>query len=155
METQIHSLFEAKIPPLVKFLGYAGLIPFLGCALAVWINPGIPFQWLEVLLTYAASILSFLGGLHWAFAMLLVLNQSEKNYRYIWSVMPSLIAWLSFMLHPVEATVVLILGFLLQLWQDRIIRQSSQIPKWYFLLRCQLTLVASLSLLSALFFQVR
>jgi hypothetical protein len=86
---------------------------------------------------------------------LLKLSQGEKNYRYLWSVMPSLIAWVSFMLHPLEATVVLILGFLLQLWQDRILRQSSQIPKWYFVLRYQLTLVASCSLISVLFFQVR
>ena len=155
MEPIIESSLDRKIPPLVKLLGYAGLIPFVGCAIAVWLNPSIPFNWLEALLTYGASILSFLGGLHWAFAMLLKLSQGEKNYRYLWSVMPSLIAWVSFMLHPLEATVVLILGFLLQLWQDRILWQSAQIPKWYFVLRYQLTLVASCSLISVLFFQVR
>lgn len=138
------------IPRLVQFLGYAGLIPFVGFAGAQWLYLTADVDWLEAHLAYAACILSFLGGIHWAFAMLLRLEYKQEAYRFIWSVTPSLIAWSSFLLHPLEANIILLLGFALQLWQDLQMRSHAQIPTWYFTLRWQLTVIASLSLLSNL-----
>jgi hypothetical protein len=140
-----------NVPLAAKILSFSGLIPFLACTYFEWSHFVDTFNWLEAHLTYSAVILSFLGGLHWAFAMTLTsLNTRAKNFRFIWGVIPSLIAWLSFGLHPLEANVLLVIGFLLQLWQDMVLHRSTQLPKWYLPLRIKLTAVVCLSLVSAI-----
>lgn len=59
--------FDAEKPPqLAVLLGYAGLVPFVGGALGIWV---IPMGWrpfvLAALLDFAAVILAFMGAIHW------------------------------------------------------------------------------------------
>ena len=137
-----------KIPPHVQFLGYAGLLPFASSSLGLIFFQSIQMNWLEIGLSYGAIILSFLGGLHWAFAMILPeLNTQQKGLRFTWSVIPSLLAWSSFALLPLYATIVLLIGFLSHLGQDVYVKKLAQMPAWYLTLRMQLTTVACLCLI--------
>ena len=59
---------------LANKLGYAGLIPFVGGALFVWLLVGRvedePFVFVvRALTSYAALIVSFLGGIRWGTAI--------------------------------------------------------------------------------------
>ncbi|MCB1801442.1 MAG: DUF3429 domain-containing protein [Gammaproteobacteria bacterium] len=76
-----------------RWLGYAGLIPFLAC-LAVMLLAQDP-QWRVVasdtLRHYAAVIASFLGAVHWG-----VTGDNRpglQHARLRWGVMPALLAW--------------------------------------------------------------
>ena len=66
-----HLPLAAEPPPFALRLGYAGLIPFLGGALLVWLVwPQMPMHAYATmaLSAYAAVIVSFLGGIHWGIA---------------------------------------------------------------------------------------
>jgi hypothetical protein len=105
-------------------------------------------NWFEIGLSYGAIILSFLGGLHWAFAMTLPeLSTQQKKLRFTWSVIPSLIAWSSFALSPMYATLILVIGFISHLTQDFYVKKLANLPAWYLTIRLQLTTVACLCLI--------
>jgi len=55
---------------LIDGLGYAGLAPFVGLALLLWlVSPDLhPFVALA-LAAYGAAIVSFLGGIHWGIGL--------------------------------------------------------------------------------------
>ena len=54
------------LPPVVRYLAYAGLIPFIGLALMVQLAP-TPMNYLsaESIASYGAIIVAFMGALHW------------------------------------------------------------------------------------------
>ena len=132
-------------PPIVSLLGYGGLVPFVGLALLSFTTI-IPIKIVEsALLYYAAIILSFIAALHWGFAMLLKsLTDKQRNSRYTWSVIPPLLAWFSIMLDPSTCALILIAGFLANLWQDLSFDKLPKVdlPNWYIPLRIRLTTVA-------------
>ena len=90
-----------SIPPLVRKLAYAGLIPFVGLALLVQLAP-TPINYLsaESLAGYGAVITSFMGALHWG-ANLHTLGNAppgdrwEDRNAWIWGVIPALVAWVA------------------------------------------------------------
>ncbi|MND39363.1 hypothetical protein D3C80_300770 [compost metagenome] len=95
---------------------------------------------------YGAVILSFVGALHWGFAMTLQdLPAKQRQERLVWSVIPALIGWVSTLLPVPVGCLVLTFGFVGHLWQDRKLAQA--VPGWYLPMRVHLTAVASLCLL--------
>ena len=78
------------LPPLARWLGFAGLLPQLAMV-AVLIQGRLDerFIALSIAYAYAALILSFLGGLWWGLAA-----RAERPPSWLWyaSVAPSLIA---------------------------------------------------------------
>ena len=60
----------APIPGPVAWLGYGGLLPFGALALLL-LDGARSALWWPALLAYGAVILSFVGALHWGFAMVL------------------------------------------------------------------------------------
>lgn len=134
-------------PVLVAWLGYGGLVPFVGLAGLGLIAPDDALRWQGALLAYAAVILSFVGALHWAFAMVLPqMSAGQRRTRYLWSVMPALLAWACMLLPTTMAIPLLIAGFAAQYGQDRIVVRHGGLPAWYLPLRLQLSVVASSSL---------
>lgn len=144
---------SSQTPTVVKILGYGGLIPFIGLALINFFKV-IPTDIAQSgLLYYAAIILSFIAALHWGFAMFLQsLSESQRNIRYIWSVIPPLAVWFSIVLDPASFALILITGYLANLWQDILLKKivANEIPPWYLPLRIQLTFVAVLCIASTL-----
>jgi hypothetical protein len=83
-----------------RWLGYAGLIPFVACtAVLVFANDPI---WRQIasdtMLNYAAVIASFLGAVHWGFAA--GVEDDTTVARLRWGVMPALIAWVLLAVAP-------------------------------------------------------
>jgi Protein of unknown function (DUF3429) len=143
----LKSSFPAAIPRAVTRLGYSGLLPFLILAVASMTDDYHRSLWIEALVAYAAVILSFVGAIHWGFAMALnELSMPKRNECFVWSVIPALIAWVAFLLPTHIAGMLLIAGFLLQYAQDYRLGKVSRLPDWYLSLRLRLTLVACLCL---------
>lgn len=131
---------RVKLRSTAYLLGYAGLLPFYGLALlTVFLPEQLPTHPLNVLMTYAAIILSFMTGVHWCSG----LNAGLAG-RMIWSVFPALAAWLALLMPATFGLPTLLLGFVLVWLADR----SCGWPNWYDHLRFQLTFFVLLCLLS-------
>jgi hypothetical protein len=135
--------------PLLRALGYGGLVPFAFFGMAAWFGTT---EWhafsLQALAVYGAVILSFLGAIHWGLAL------ADRSHRVlglagpVWSVMPSIAAWLGLLLPRTAGLIVLLLLFPLVLWVDRASLRAVPLPPGYLTLRGYLTLGAVLFLLS-------
>lgn len=140
----------AALPRSVAWLGYGGLLPFLGLAFACRIDFHHGPVWSEALLAYGAVILAFVGALHWAFAMSLdELDESRRTAWFAWSVVPALVAWPAMLLPADYAVPLLVAGFLAHYLQDRRLAARAGLPGWYLPLRLRLTAVACLCLIGA------
>ena len=128
-------------------LGYGGLVPFVFAA-AVALGGGRYAQWSqEALSLYGGIILSFVGALHWAFAMTSSsLSPRQRNMCYLWSVVPALIAWMALLAGPPAGNILLGAGFVLHYWRDRALVVAAGLPAWYLPLRLRLTVIACLCL---------
>ena len=105
-----------------------------------------------MLLTYGAVILSFVGALHWGFAMVHPGASGPVTGKlFIWSVVPSLLGWVALLLEPTVGAAFLIAGFLGHYGQDLRLTRILPLPSWYLPLRLQLTTVACLCLASVYF----
>ena len=134
------------VPLWAARLGYAGLLPFIALAAAVWLAPlAYRGQAAHALLAYGATIASFLGAIHWG----LVMREGpvQPMPSLLWGVVPSLLGWLALMLGA--ATGLLLVTALL--WTcfavDWILYPRYQLQAW-LPMRLQLTLVASVSCLA-------
>lgn len=135
------------VPVWPRRLGAAGALPFVVLGILCWVEGLWQSEVRFALLAYGAVILSFVGALHWAFAMLAPdMAEAERNRAYAWSVVPSLLGWIALLLPPFLTVVLLLLGFWAQYLQDvRLIRRIA-LPDWYLLLRLGLTSAATLGL---------
>ena len=132
-----------SLPVTVGLLGYGGLIPFVVLAMLSVAEPSHGILYRGALMLYGAVILSFVGAIHWGVAMASVhMDDATRRACYVWSVVPSLMAWSTFVLSPIGATLTLVLGFILQYWRDRSLGAFMPWPKWYLPLRIRLTFVA-------------
>jgi hypothetical protein len=140
------------IPPIVAWLGYGGLLPFVSLAAATWFDTSHSSLWRDALVSYGAVILSFVGALHWGFAMSQSdMTPNQRTNSFVWSVVPSLLAWVALLMTPKYAAMLLVAGFLAHFWQDRRLVKLVNLPVWYLPLRLKLTLVAVISLISSYF----
>lgn len=83
------------IPAAPLLLGLGGLLPFWGLALALLWPQLVPWERAAsdvALATYAAVIVSFLGGIRWGLAVA-ASGQRQVGTHYAVSVLPSLAAW--------------------------------------------------------------
>ena len=127
----------------MTWLGYGGLIPFITLALLSSMDRGRGAFWHGCLVAYGAVILSFVGALHWGFAMVLEgISSRQRNALLAWSVVPSLIAFVALIVHPIVGDILLVIGFLMHVWQDRRLSASANLPAWYVPLRLRLSAVA-------------
>ena len=98
-------------------------------------------------LAYGAVILSFVGALHWGFAMAQSgLSTAERTRCFVWSVVPSLMAWPATLLPPAGGAALLVTGFVAHLVQDHRLAARTSLPAWYLPLRWRLTTTACVCL---------
>ena len=118
---------------LADRLGYAGLIPFVGLAFQFEDETSV-----SAFMSYAAVILSFLGGIHWGVAMRD--HRLASNTVLAVSMLPSLFAWLAVLL-PINLGLVISLLAYITWWAW----DATQIEDAdYRRLRTHLTIVVSL-----------
>lgn len=140
-------------PALPYGLGLAGLIPFWALALARvtgW-PPGLPAGAVDfLLLTYAATILSFLGGIRWG-AALRAPDGARVATDYVFGVTPQLFAWGALLLPGPWRFAALGLGLLVLGPIDRNLVTRGLAPAWFGSLRLLLSLGAGAALFLAAF----
>ncbi|WP_294330871.1 DUF3429 domain-containing protein [uncultured Sphingomonas sp.] len=81
---------RATIAPAARLLGYAGLLPLVGCAAGLVLLPMHRALLLDAGFGYAALIYSFLGGLWWGQG---VAQGRAPAALFGVAVVPSLLAW--------------------------------------------------------------
>lgn len=144
----LRALSQAPKPAL--YLGFSGLIPFLSApavmAAAQTFYPEVAFAQAA----YGASIIAFLGGARWGFAI-----PAGSPARPDWmnlgnSVVPAVLAWLALLCRSniAESFLVVIMGLGLSLHYDLTLLPGY--PAWFKAMRTVLTLVATFSLVSTL-----
>lgn len=134
-----------------KYLGYAGLIPFIVFSIGSWLPLPMIIDASFVLTAYAAMILAFMGAIHWGVAMA---NTEDNNSKYfIGSVIPGLIAWLALLIAQNYAIILLMAGFIGLIIYDWSVEKAQVLPDWYIPLRNKLTLVVVICLMVTLLSQ--
>jgi hypothetical protein len=141
----------SQIPSSALVLGLAGLIPFVVCALSLWVAvPQLPAaDGLRVGMFYGAVILSFLGGIRWGVAIPSATAESQ-TLDFSLSMMGSLAGWVSLLLSPLLGLSLLIAAFLLQSLWDVLSVERGRLPQWFGRLRMILTIGAVISLAAML-----
>lgn len=138
------SVYSA-VPRPAFWLGLAGLIPFAGLAMLLWLVPAWR-DWASPMLTgYGVVILSFMGGCRWGLAAAGMGDGASLKPLAI-SVVPALYAWLVALLPHADAQVLLAFGVLALLTADLMLARSGGAPAWWPALRWPLSLGASCSL---------
>ena len=131
----------SSLPRPVVLLGLSGLAPQALCLLLA--SDGGAYRWFALAAgcTYAAIILSFLGGLWW---MAGLLSGLRKGWVYGLSVMPSLIGWAALLpwcvgwRWPGPSLVVLGLTLLASPLVDLVLGRHLPLPAGWLKLRCQM-----------------
>lgn len=127
-----------RVPTPAAALGAAGLIPFVAGALAAWgLMPGVsnPVTGFLILQSYGSAILAFMGGCLWGFAA----QAGRAGWKELGvSVIPGI--WAFSVAFSPNAMLSLILGYLVLLAFDLMIRGWGLGPAWWLKLRLPLTL---------------
>lgn len=154
-----------RLPPVAYLLGVGGALPFIGCGIAA-VSPGTNAAFgLAGLIGYAAIILSFVGAVHWGFALapcqndgsdFSVIDRSKPSMRtrLLLGIMPSLIGWCAVLIGlamlPDVALVVLIAGFVATVVIEARWSKLGVVPAGYMGLRWGLSLIVIMTLVTVL-----
>ena len=133
--------------PLPKFaiaLGLAGLLPFIAASLGALAFQG---DWADrsllALLAYGATILAFLGGVHWGLALLDEQAERVQRLRYGLGVLPSLIGWgallVTFIGLPRTGLLLMLAGFIATTAVEARAARRGLMPQPYMWLRWALS----------------
>ena len=128
-------------PPAARYLGHAGLLPFVAGALLVWlVRPEVRADVAFALSAYAALIASFLGGIHWGLAF----RQAQPPSAWlVWGVLPSLLVWPALLMPPGAGLVIEGVVLLACYLVDRRLYPLQGVGHW-LTLRFRLSAVAAL-----------
>lgn len=142
---------EDNVRKRAWLLSVLGFIPFLILSvLLVFLDNQNPLMAtvVDLLKTYAAIILSFLGGVRWGIA---VQNSTvESRARdLVLSVVPPLVGWVSLLLSTPFVFALQILVFAAQGAWDSFAGQDKIVELWFAKLRIVLTFGACMALLVA------
>ena len=148
-------------------LAVAGLVPFLVLAAIVLLDPLDTPTAIEVLVTYGAVILSFLGAVHWGFALresahpaagvpLSPAAMGAERQLLLLGILPTVIAWIALlaMLHfalPGVALFLLLAGFFLTIVTETIGRGRGVVAGNYLTMRWGVSIVVLIALALVLF----
>ncbi len=142
---------------IASLLACLGTLPFIACAFVLMFGNTFGlglFRPLAVqaITTYAAVIVSFLGGIQWGIGIS-TLEQQPHTARslFMLSIVPSLLAWAMLFL-PASTSRVVVAIFLVGLvWIiDALLHLQKVIPAWFFKLRSIVSGVVVASLIVAL-----
>jgi len=127
----------------VSRLGYAGLSPFVLLTGLMWLVDSKLLPFVAIALGgYAATIVSFLGGVHWGIGFMQ--GPAAPRFHFIWGVVPSLLAWLALLMPALAALpllgLVLVVCYVVDSKTYPAAGLASQLP-----MRLHLTVVATLS----------
>ncbi|WP_439594817.1 DUF3429 domain-containing protein [Falsiroseomonas sp.] len=131
----------ASLPPLARWLGAAGLLPFLGLAGGVLAGQA----WAPALAAYGATILAFLGAVHWGLALATPEGAGSRAtaLRLILGVLPALVGWVALLLPLRPGLGLLALAILATAGIESLAARAGLVPRAYLRLRWALSLGAA------------
>jgi cadmium resistance protein CadD (predicted permease) len=131
-------------PKLARHLGFAGVLPFYLGAAALWAaDETAQDAALAITMIYAATILSFVGAVHWGRA----LAEPGGEQGLGWSVVPALLGWIAAAwLDALPGLILLIVGFWAAFTVDARAAREGRFPLWYLDLRKHLSALVVLAL---------
>lgn len=140
----------AQAPKPALYLGFSGLIPFLSAPLLMAATQSFYSEVAFAQVVYGASIVSFLGGARWGFAIPAGSPAQPDWMNLANSVVPSLLAWLALLCREniAEGALIVLMGLGLSLHYDLTLLPGY--PAWFKAMRTVLTLVATFSLVATL-----
>lgn len=142
---------DSRVSPAARVLGFAGLLPQMAAVVLIVIGRRDPtdMAWVPMLIGYglalihAATILSFLGGIWWGFAMRREVRQERLAAM---AVLPSLVAagcvgWAAVTFQNGGPWPLIMLGvaLLLTLFVDRHLVAAGEAPAGWMRLRVPLS----------------
>lgn len=143
---------DDAIPRSARILGFSGLLPFIGLTLLMHLSPEPELKGFigRSLISYAAVILSFLGGSRWGLA-LRAMDGARQTLHLVLAVLPPLCAWilLTARLDTAIASFAVLFAALGLL--DAISMNALLAPPWYGRLRNILSVLVVLTLVGAMF----
>lgn len=147
-----------RLPLLAILLGAGGLIPFIGCALAILVFPAeVPVPRLvAALIGYGAVILAFLGAVQWGLALAPAPapNGPVERARLALGVLPALVGWAALLVllvaPPWVALLLLLVGFVVTVLVEARAARAGLMPRGYMGLRWMLTGVVAVCLVAVL-----
>ncbi|XP_041791945.1 transmembrane protein 69-like [Chelmon rostratus] len=142
-----------KSPKPALYLGFAGLIPFVVPTLLMAMNEVYCPELAYAQLAYGASIVSFVGGARWGFALPENSPAKPDWINLANSVVPSLFAWGAMLMSDsiLSGATMVIMALGISLHYDLSLLPTY--PSWFKALRAILTTVAFLSLVGTLVIQ--
>lgn len=145
-ELLAHPRLAGGAPEAGRWLGYAGLIPFVA-ALLGFILGSEPRQdyFARQFIAYGAVILSFVGAVHWGVALG---GGRMPVMRMSISILPALLAWAALLLPTEAAAWLLLAGFVAVRAWEASPPVVDTLPTWYRRMRTHLTVVVLLLVLS-------
>lgn len=150
MASELTAGGDEPLPRIALILGGLGLIPFIiGTVFEIAGGPGWGSPALRY---YAATILAFMGGVHWGLAIGIRGDQrttDQIRLQLVASVLPSLVAWLALLMPMTQGMTTMAAAFLLLFAGDLLAVKRGWAPAWYPRLRMPLTSVVVLCLLAA------
>ncbi len=122
------------VSPLAEWVGYAGVLPFLAALLGIGLAP--QFEQREfaqrLAVGYGASILSFVGAVHWGLAV--AGRWSWQPGRVLGAILPSVVATVAVLIGGQRGLGLLVAGFGL-FWIYEHQRCAALLPAGYLRLR--------------------
>ncbi|XP_070795698.1 transmembrane protein 69-like [Pituophis catenifer annectens] len=144
-DTRLFDLTSLKDSPKPAiYVAASVLFPFVSVPLVMAIQQASYPELAFAEITYAASILSFLGGIRWGFT-LPEGSPAKPDWRNLGnSIVPPLIAWITLLCKDLTtAGVMVIIGLMIALNNDLVLLPTY--PNWFKALLVILTLVAAFS----------
>jgi hypothetical protein len=141
---------QTAVPASAAWLGGLGAIPFVTLAGAIPLLDGAPRLFaVHALLAYGATILSFLGGVHWGLAIRGHSGPDTNTLRgrLILSVIPSLAGWAALLVTGPAGLLILAIAIAGMLLVDLRAARLGDAPPWYPKLRVPLSGVVIAALL--------
>lgn len=133
----------AALPPGMRWLGLAGLLPFILGAAATVLAPDAAFAATArgALVAYGATILAFLGAVHWG--LILAGRGPRPAQRHLaLAVLPSLVGAAAVLLPLDRGLAVLIIGLAGWAFHEQRVVGAAVLGEAYLGLRRALTAVA-------------
>lgn len=139
---------SAPLPAFAWPLGLGGLLPFAATALGAALLPGWRDPMLDALAAYGATILAFLGAVHWGLALAAPAGARTDTARLILGVAPALLAWVALLLPRDVGLGLLAGGVLATLALESHGVRRGVVPDAYLRLRVVLSLGAAACLVA-------
>ena len=137
---------------VAQWLTLLGVIPFLALVAMLFVSDTAQKsqteQTVQLLTTYAAVILSFLGGIQWGLGIAVSDTAPRSAITlFFLSVVPSLLAWtMLFVSHPTSRILVAIFLFGFVWTIDTLLNLQKLIPSWFYKLRSIISFIVIVTL---------